>query len=130
MSETKFTPGPWTLELVQTPMFGVIIKGGNCEILRQDAFCHSTAQKTRRQNETGVGFEDNDVEFVNKEEAQTIIATQDANAHLIAAAPELYEALEAVLAAGRAGTLSESFEQMKVAHLLALAALRKARGES
>lgn len=80
----KFTPGPWRLSLVQRWPFGVEVVSENGRfILHESATCHSTVQKTRADNEAGMGFKK------ESGEAAAAIAEQDANARLIAAAPEL-----------------------------------------
>lgn len=67
MSEPKFTPGPWKVDVTQ-PYFETpnMIKAGSFEILLTVPGCG---------------------------EEHT---TWEANAHLIAAAPEMYEALKAI----------------------------------
>lgn len=74
MSETKFTPGPWTLT----------------EGYKQKVFAQSDAMTVCDIRGwgylTGLGGLHLPVDKA--------VAIQDANAHLIAAAPELYEALE------------------------------------
>jgi len=94
MSEPKFTPGPWF-----TDDYGYIFSGE-----RRDA--HMIAEVR------GWGW----IQYLPDPEK-----IQDANAHLIAAAPELFEALEYVMTA-HGEQLSDAFEK-------AQAALAKARGE-
>jgi len=91
MSEVKWTRGPWRLEVVQKFPFGVTIWAGDWIIMRQDAICFATGQKSRRDNETGLGFERGGA--TERAAAEAAIAEQDATAHLITAAPELYYAL-------------------------------------
>lgn len=86
----SYTPGPWTLELVQKWPFGVRVVADRQEILQQSAYCSSTEQRTRLDCELGVGFGGRD--FTTIAEAQVHIANQDANARLITAAPDLLEA--------------------------------------
>src|SRR6185503_11100335 len=88
--EAKHTPGPWRLELRQSFPFGFEILAGQCGIIAQDAYCFSSKQKTREDNERGVGFprRAKDGETTAKMAAD-FIAEQDANARLIAAAPDL-----------------------------------------
>jgi len=110
---TKFTPGPWTVCNV-TDVFTEI--GG--------------------ENRAGIKADSNDgwqiadcnvgITFVGGEECELSLAEKRANAHLIAAAPELYAALKRLTEYGnvfryRIGERNP-YEQ-------AVAALRKARGE-
>ena len=95
---TKHTPGPWHLQLVEEWPFGVKVLAGEKEILSQSAFCHSSEQKTRRDCELGIGFEYKNDTFTTRAEAVASIKEQDANARLIAAAPELLEKCEKIVA--------------------------------
>lgn len=98
-----YTPGPWFAKFIITWPFGIRVVSESGEILHQDGACRSSEQETRRDNEIGVGFPYRSTS-TTREQATAAIAEQDANAHLIAAAPELYEALEAFLAVmGRFG---------------------------
>ena len=95
MSEAKWTKGPWTLELVQKFPWGIKILSGSEEVLSQDAICHCSKQNTRQDNEDGIGF-DWRSKLLERQKAIDMIAQQDANANLIAASPDLYEALKAL----------------------------------
>ena len=57
-------------------------------------------------------------------------AENKANAHLIAAAPDMYEALELLLLAYQAGTSARSVQQQREDATFAAATLAKARGSS
>lgn len=96
-TETKvgFTPGPWSVELVQKWPFGVRVTAGDMEILSQAAYCSSTKQRTRQDCELGVGFGGADP--TTCAQAQAHIATQDANARLIAQAPAMYDCLKTLV---------------------------------
>lgn len=123
MSEKNFTEGTWTFVPLQQWPFGVSVVAGDKVILKQDAFAHSSKQKIRADCEQGVGFNEKDIEAV-----QNAIREQDANARLIAAAPDLLEALETLLAAVK--TVPEMnntrFDQLGIQ---VNAAIKKAYGE-
>ena len=87
MSEHKvFTPGPWKMEKIVEWPFGIHVLAGDKIIVTQDAYCCSTRQKTREDNESGVGFGH---DLTTRVQAAAAIAEQDANAKLIADAPRL-----------------------------------------
>lgn len=103
MSAPKFTPGPWSThrEGHSTVYVDAPLGGG---VLQEVAACGPTAEGAEQ---------------------------QDANARLIAAAPELYEALEAVELACRMGIPpGEVLSLNSTIRLAARAALAKARGEA
>ena len=56
MSETKHTPGNWTLEFPDKWPYGFTISSGDVVILHQDAMACSFEQKTREDCLNGVGF--------------------------------------------------------------------------
>lgn len=95
MSETKKsepTPGPWTFEPNDKRPFGFSIVGGARQIVfQQDAVAFSSEQRTRADCESGVGFS-----FHERNRISEMIAEQDANGRLIAAAPDLLAACKAV----------------------------------
>ena len=97
MTSAPWTPGPWTVHKSRTTDDVGIIGGGGCL-----AECFS---EIRRKNENAV-------------------REQEANAHLIAAAPDLYAALDGLLGLLDAGSL---YEPQAYA---ARAALAKARGQA
>jgi hypothetical protein len=102
------TPGPWTVEpakLGQLKIAGPLMERGG---------------RYRRIATLG-----SPRSYVN-EELDTEIA---ANAHLIAAAPELYEALELAERLYVDGILFTPNEEIERVHAARRAALRKARGE-
>jgi len=87
------TPGPWILAKNENWPFGIKVFSKSVEgieILSQHAYCHSSTQNTRKENEDGIGFKHGK----DREEAKRAIAEQDANAALIAAAPDMLEALK------------------------------------
>ena len=95
MSDMKFTPGPWAVEIGPgRPEDGTVV-----EVLSKSGECI----------------------------ADVYVAADShvADADLIAAAPDLYDALEAMLEADDA----EDFEAFSVAIVAARAALAKARGK-
>lgn len=110
MSEPKFTPWPWKADLERYPIF-----------------IESETERWPLPDEV----EGWTSAFVAN------VGDNKANAHLIAAAPELYEALEEVLAAERFSnrppeTITQAEEKLRrieQAVVKAEAALAKARGE-
>jgi hypothetical protein len=102
MSETKFTPAPWSIRGADTrwvvspsktnmPWYVAEVIGG----------CDHDGSGLDRQN---------------------------ANAHLIAAAPELYEALEQLMTVCTRYGIAD-FPEIQAEHVAAVLALAKARGE-
>lgn len=111
MSETKFTPGPWHVQ-----------KGFNT--------IFTTSDPAKQTGITIAIAKVLDDQVGSQSEC-------NANASLIAAAPDLYEALKEVLLAERLGTrppetamqAEEKLDRIKYAVNKAEAALAKARGE-
>ncbi len=130
MADAKHTPGPWTLELVQEWPFGIKVHAGGEVILSQSAVCNSTKQETRRDCEQAVGFNENDQDaYFRADFARKCIAEQDANARLIAAAPELLAVLMEALEDER-GILGElGYYLGSELKRRAEAAIAKANGE-
>jgi hypothetical protein len=96
MSDAKHTEGPWALELVQSFPFGVRVTAQNGAVIHlESAAASSSRQQTRADCEMGYGFAEAGVrpEFL-RSTAVRLIAEQDANARLIAAAPELLAELK------------------------------------
>lgn len=85
------TIGDWRFEKIKTFPFGIRIVAAGNSILNQTAVCHSSKQKTVEDNEAGLGF-DGRCHSITQDEAAAMIAEQDANGRLMAAAPELLEA--------------------------------------
>lgn len=117
MSETKFTRGPWYIDHDQTPL----------EII-------GPAENYRRfgvDGERALASVGDDIVY---EDRPRLEEEDTANAHLIAAAPDLYDALEKLLArytqlagCGDCGNLVPEEEAEVIA---SRAALAKARGET
>lgn len=107
MSAPGFTPGPW--RVMEPNAWWPGVEASDVSIVVWDA---PKTEKDARDSEVGVQGNDH-------EEAL-------ANAHLIAAAPDLFEALEAVVAAFFASDPSVHERAMHKA----TAALTKARGEA
>jgi len=95
MTKPNWTPGPWKIGSRYTEN-GVYDKAGNLI-----ANTHSSHRNFDRENQ---------------------IAEQNANAHLIAAAPDMYEALEDIIG-------DTEFGCHRASYIKARAALAKARGE-
>jgi hypothetical protein len=101
-TETKWTPGPWSVE--GETVYALTDTGG------QNRFWCSV-QSVRR-----------------ADEGEASDAEVRANAHLIAAAPDLYAALAALM--NEHGALTGSKECDSAAEKLARLALSRARGET
>lgn len=112
---SKHTPGPWEVGFKERFPFGVsVIAPGGVVIHSEYAIAHATGQKTRRDCEGGFGFSGAD-----REQAIKMVAEQDANARLIAAAPDLLEACKSmVLLANRAWHHLDADEDHKVGKIL------------
>ena len=120
MTETKFTAGPWCIKNT-TDIFGPL--GG-------DSGDGVNCDKNDRWQIADLGW---CASFVNDELVELGDDVRRANAHLIAAAPELYEALED-LEAFHSGFQVEGIDDPEEALVIALekarSALSKARGET
>lgn len=102
MTQAKFTKGPWMLEYGEVKHRPSSIRAvdGGVSILRANAFCRVAAKETR------------------------------ANAHLMVAAPDMYEALMAQEDQSQRGLMHMTVEEIDQVKALRRAALAKARGES
>ena len=95
MTISKHTQGDWFFEKIDRWPFGAkIVTTTGLVILQQDAYCSSTVQKTREDNEAGVGFS---YKNGQREYAAAKIAEQDANIRLWTAAPKLLKALHQII---------------------------------
>ena len=103
-TETKWTPGPWQVTQCRDGMPFV-------NVFRVSGPSDGSAPCT--------------ILFETK---YTELQENEANACLIAAAPEMYEALGRFLRAYEGGTAAGSVEQQNEAAVFAKAALAKARG--
>ncbi len=99
-AETKFTPGPWVINKTYATML-IITGQSDMDVCQVDA-----------------GYDSDLSQYSADDEEQ-------ANAHLIAAAPELYDALSGLLYHDENG-IGEGYDEVIEAARLALA---KARGE-
>lgn len=100
MSEAKYTKGPWKFVPLHEFPFGYEIRSADDLLIEhQNAACHATGQKTRKNNLDGIGFDGPQESNWSRDKAIMAIETQDANGKLKAAAPELLEALEEAIAA-------------------------------
>lgn len=122
----KWTPGPWAVTMEQKWPFDIAITPN---ILLMGRIAYSTAQNSLEDVRKAVGFKHD-----QRDETIRLVAEQEANAHLIAAAPDLYVAAQAVLDGlhERIDLASGSGQPVPVfAGIAALhAALAKARGEA
>lgn len=110
MSETKFTKGPWVVGYLKSDV-GVADDGktgGYAKLFDVRGWGYLTGK-----GHGGLGLSEGEAS-----------AIQDANAHLIAAAPELYEALTDVL-----GLIPQEYEESPMV-AFAKAVLTKAKGEA
>jgi hypothetical protein len=105
-TETKWTPGPWQVTQCRNGMPYV-------NVFRVSGPSDGTAPCT--------------ILFETKYETA---AENKANAHLIAAAPDMYKALERLLLAYQGGTAARSVQQQREDAAFAAATLAKAKGES
>lgn len=109
MSEPKWTKGPWAIHVIRHHYFIGRPKSDN---VKRD------------------GLADVAVSIDGRELTDEAEARVEANAHLIAAAPELYEALVAVLDARANHIVNDDPSWWDDAVPKAEAALARARGES
>lgn len=120
MTEPKFTPGPWRIEDETTLVWGA------CN--PDDTSSYGMGYPITECRTTNISS------WAKGPDAEEGIA----NARLIAAAPDMYEALEAVLpfvpisfaTTSRPGNANEKNEKLAAALSQARAALAKARGET
>lgn len=123
MTEPKWTPGTWTVEHEQTWPFGISIAP---DILHMTRIAYSSADKTLTDVRAAKSFG-----YDERGGIAALIAQQEANADLMSAAKDMYEALENLLGAfdtpiGRRKMPGDfSKEAIESAH----AAMAKARGE-
>lgn len=114
MSAPKFTPGPWSLELLRYD--GARIVAGEAFDKTARAVAWVSADETEEDGQGRIR------ETLSMEAIET--------AHLIAAAPELYAACEAILKWATASALEDTREAGAVVESKVRSALAKARGES
>lgn len=126
MSENKFTPGPWVIAPVSVEGYrGFDINCGLPNNKKWVASIHAKVfSKTALLTDAG------------RERLRQEMIEVEANARLIAAAPDLLEALEAAIACGMVpvssandGGANKYSEQVRVADQIR-AAIAKARGQS
>ena len=101
MSDAKFTPGPWAVD-------------------NRASFCVNAERDGAAGGVCSTGGY-----YASWRDGEELMLENQANAHLIAAAPELYEALERMVADYDIGEMTET-PILDVAN----AALAKARGET
>lgn len=84
------SPGPWSVEFPSEFPWGHRITASDTSVVIEDyAIACSSEQKTREDNLAAVGFP-----WRERPKVIEMLETQKANASLIAAAPELLEALK------------------------------------
>ena len=105
-TETKWTPGPWQVTQCRNgmPYVNVFRVSGPSDGTAPCTILFETKYKTAAENK--------------------------ANAHLIAAAPDMYKALERLLLAYQGGTAARSVQQQREDAAFAAATLAKAKPES
>lgn len=93
MSE-KHTPGPWAISTEERFPFSMSIWASNSEwpVVEMRRIAWSSQQKTLQDMRDAVGFD-----HPKRKEMAALVAQQEADARLIAAAPELLAALQACL---------------------------------
>jgi hypothetical protein len=120
----KATPGPWALSEQPRWPFDIHIDAGKENVVTLRRAAYSTAQDTLADVKSGKGFK-------GDERGQVVAAVEGqlATAHLIASAPELYDALLNTLAVAKLkwGNLDED---VNVIFKQAESAVAKARGET
>ena len=126
----QYTKGPWSVEFEDKWPWGISITPDIIE-MRRIAYC--TSNKNLEDVRGATAFD-----YDKRENIAKMVAEQEANARLIAAAPELLEALD-----GARDSLSFAIEEMTVREIVpfgdielmknrlhkARAAIAKAKGE-
>ena len=127
MSETKFTPGPWVVS-GKIHNYGSIV----CPASQTDRPLGASADTERCKRDYM-----HQIAAVNKHSCHFSSDESKANAYLIAAAPELYEALKGLVAVDDGIGEGDSFEtaaqtvnDLDAAMQRARAAIAKAEGRS
>lgn len=85
MTQDKHTPGPWLVEMPQEWPFSILIEPN---IIRMDRYAYGTGNKSLEDVRSAASFP-----HKNREHISAKIAEQEANARLIAASPDMLEAL-------------------------------------
>ena len=117
---TEHTPGPWAVEFSTEWPFDISIQP---DILTVRRIAHSSSQKTIEDCRNAVGFD-----YAERDSVAAMIATQEANAHIIAASPDLLAVAESVVAWADHQALLFGTHEASLVVAAARAAIAKAKG--
>lgn len=93
MTVATHTPGPWAVEMPDQWPFSIYVRSATKTIVEASRYATSTRQGSLADCREAVGFRHSEIE-----EVRTNVAEQEANARLIAAAPDLLAVLKKAVA--------------------------------